>query len=1048
MTGRSTAQLDPARLPNRLDRGIYVCPSEMDAVSPPLPCSHSVRRLFKDLGLDGVLYVGRMPRAVFKRVKQFFPADVRAWQKAVWNHAVTPLLVLLSDTEVRVYSGQSLPAREDQDPDTDRRLVDTFESVADILQFDNAITTIESGELFRDRQAHFDRDNAVDGYLLKNIEAAATRLCESGDPSRHLSLEEAHEFLLRLLFACYLIDREMISGGHFPETSALRRLGREHGLLGVLEGLEATERRDTLCRLFRRIGVLFNGSVFDPDDLEKEEGLLCDQHIDVVMQFLRGDDLGTGQLALGFWAYDFRYIPIEAVSAIYERFLGSGGPGVREETGAYYTPPHLVELVVDIALEKMPTELLDCTVLDPACGSGVFLVAAFNRMAEQWRRENPGRRNLGRARELQRILKTRLFGIDSNETACHIACFSLYLAYLDQLSPRDVEELQGNGVTLPKLLLRKGDAQPADEPRTIINRNFFEPDRQLPRDKFDVIVGNPPWVSRGQVRDPEFLAWVERTEKPVPQKQMACGFMWEARELLAEAGRACLLVPSAILLGQNADFHRAWFRAVSVDRMVDFSDLRKLLFPGAKHPCVAVRYRAVPPANGATLSYEVPKTDIVSQQRGPVVLYDEDVSIVSLAEVLCEAEDQKAPLVWKTRLWGTPRDRRFLQHLADIPALEKLAGEPQAGKRWIKGRGLQARFAGSDENPAWWTHSTPFLDTTGGISFLPSPEDCTSVGNRFDVVHRLPYKEACTPPFVLASQGARPIKVAFVDFTAVFRHSLYVISGPKEDEDLLRFLAAVLKSKLAEYFLFHTSASLGTERDKTHLFELLRLPFPLPEQCEGSARAREIVLEVSHQIAELGHRIRGGKLGLGREEAIRALKSRLEPLIFEYYDVDDSEAMLIEDTLRVSKPSSTPGSPRNVVPALRRPTRDEQSRYAKTLCTALRSHAVPRFKGYINGTITWPPDASVALVTLSKGPKAQDPKEVHDARRLNRSLRRLAGQLPSRRRSLACMRNLKVIEKGRIHITKPLILRSWTRTAALNDADEILGAVLMKKARN
>ena len=66
-----------------------------------------------------------------------------------------------------------------------------------------------------------------------------------------------------------------------------------------------------------------------------------------------------------FWAYDFKYIPIELISAIYETFLDED----RRKTSAYYTPPEIVDFVLN---EVLPFETApqDVSILDPACGSG------------------------------------------------------------------------------------------------------------------------------------------------------------------------------------------------------------------------------------------------------------------------------------------------------------------------------------------------------------------------------------------------------------------------------------------------------------------------------------------------------------------------------------------------------------------------------------------------------------------------------------------------------------------------------------------------------
>ena len=95
----------------------------------------------------------------------------------------------------------------------------------------------------------------------------------------------------------------------------------------------------------------------------------------------------------------------------------------------------LAELVLDRTLAGVP-RLIERRFLDPACGSGIFLVGLFNRLAEEWSRENPKATYDAKLKGLTTILKTNLFGIDKNRSACLIAAFSLYLASLDQFSPR------------------------------------------------------------------------------------------------------------------------------------------------------------------------------------------------------------------------------------------------------------------------------------------------------------------------------------------------------------------------------------------------------------------------------------------------------------------------------------------------------------------------------------------------------------------------------------------------------------------------------------
>lgn len=79
----------------------------------------------------------------------------------------------------------------------------------------------------------------------------------------------------------------------------------------------------------------------------------------------------------------------------------------------------------------------------------------FNRLAEEWRRQNRDALNEARAEALIGIVQRNLCRVDTSETACRITAFSLYLAVLDKLKPRDIQELQRRGRFLPRLVLGK-----------------------------------------------------------------------------------------------------------------------------------------------------------------------------------------------------------------------------------------------------------------------------------------------------------------------------------------------------------------------------------------------------------------------------------------------------------------------------------------------------------------------------------------------------------------------------------------------------------------
>jgi predicted RNA methylase len=999
--------------------------------------------------LDGVLYVGRTPAAYFREVPSITDDLARDLQRCLWNHAIAPILVLASEKKVRVYSGRTRPARPDEAPDGDSRPVRILDITGECLEARQLLEAIETGHFLSEFSESFGRDHTVDRYLLQNLEDLRDQLSKG---AHHLPEEMVHNLLMRLLFTCYLVEREIILGKHFPDPH-LSRLSREGGLGGLLKDLTPAQARETLYSLFGKLKAKFNGTLFD-SDLAGEKQRLRDRDVGVIQAFLQGHEVGTEQLTLGFWAYDFSIIPVETISGIYEHFVKAKGEESQREAGAYYTPPHLAELVIDAALQGRRESLLDMTVLDPSCGSGIFLVGIFNRMAQEWRSQNPTSRNGTRARELLKLLENRVFGVDTLATACRTACFSLYLALLDQLDPPDIHALEGQGQRLPRLFLPSGTKQPSGLPRPIVCGSFFDPELPLARKTFDLVIGNPPWVSRGKATDEFFLKWmsVDRDVR-APQKQMANGFMWKVPDHLEERGTACLLLPSGVILNRTDKFQQAWFGAHAVERIVNLSDLSFILFPGAIRPAVIVRFRKATPADAQFLiEYENPKADRTTLLGGPISIYAEDSAGVRLSDVVASAKAEESSVLWKTHFWGTPRDLRFLGRLRDLPRLEQIVGTARKPKRLICGQGIQPfnPKKGADveklkqerrPGPGWWDEKRLFLDAKAkNLELIVLATDCKPIGNKFPLVHRSRDASLFEPPLVLVSQGSS--KVAFADFPLVFQHALQSIKGGERDAQLLKFLAAVLNSNLATYFFFHTAANWGTERDKVHLFEMLRLPFLLPEDCPDPNRAKEIVAKVAAKLDRLKQQISGG--ALGRSERIEQAKAEIEPLVREYYDVDEYEAMLLQDTIAVSERSSTPASPSTEIPALRKPSSEEQAAYVSTLCGMLNVWA-SRAGFCVSGKVLSASFSGMALVTLSKGNSAQEFSSREAPDKLKDAVRKISAALPKQEGQFLRQRGLRVFDGRHIHILKPLALRFWTRTAALNDADEIAAAILERR---
>lgn len=1008
-----------------------------------------IERAWEDFSLTGVLCVDGIPTIYFKEVsKPLDDAALNELHRRFWNQGVAQTLVIADPKTVRIFSGLAKPQKkETRLSDESIALVETLKRIEFSQNIDSFCHANANGTWYTEHALHYQAGSSVDAYLLDNL-VALRDLLTNGD--NRLPPRTAHALIGRVLFVCYLVDRGIY---RFPEEVHADNLNQ------ALKNRSDTDAINFLYELFTQLKEEFNGSMFD-QDLALEQDQIKPFHIQTLRDFLDGQKPMSPQHNLGFWAYDFKLIPVETISAIYEEFLAHEDPERKRETGAFYTPRFLAEMTLDVAVEGR-IDWHTRRYLDPCCGSGIFLVTLFNRLATRWLLDNPTDENdpegyLRKARGLIDILTNNLRGVDENPTACRLACFSLYIALLDCLSPSDIRTfVLKTRNKLPRLLADDVTEAGPDYIPVVREADFLK-NNGLAENSFDCIIGNPPWQGRGS-------------------KQLALHILEHAERYMTDNGEGCLLLPSKIFLNSTTNqFQAQWLERVTVERVVQLADYRKILFEQAKCPSMVVRYlkRKLEDASHR-IAYDTPKFNPTSKRRGLVTIASPDHKWLSQAQLREAALNDEAPVVWKRWLWGTGRDQRLLEYLGTFPLLSVIAGEPKEGKRWSKGQGFQPDTSGKSTNPKdpWWKADDLFVSARAKaleVSQNLLALDCEPINSRFGRLHRPRDPRIYEAPLVLVSQGFG--KVVFSSFPVLFQHSLQSIAGPREDEDLLLFLTVYLRSSLAKYIMFHTAANWGTERDKVLLEELLRLPFPLPEDAPAP-NAHEVVKKIATRMRYEREaqeslfeecRIRYRKLtGSDEERAVKEwLKSRrtrtkvlqaeLEPLVHDYFGLLAPEKMLVEDTVKVFIPSSTPPtSERLDLPTLQPVTKAKApgyetglAVYAGTLAATLNTWAAERGSDFrVSPSVGADSLSGMAMVTLSLGSDVA-PMVVADLKgELAHWLRRGFDACARETETLRSERELLWFEENRLHIIRPWTLIHWTRTAALNDADTIYGEI-------
>jgi hypothetical protein len=1021
----------------------YSSVDQLDGSAGKAPHSHTLRRAFDQLGIEGVLCQERSPVIYFRQVRKIDPANIITLHRSFWNQGIAPILVIITPDEAHVYSGlippEDAPSATGQGPG----FVEKLDRVQDRLR--SFLLSVETGEYYRAHRHSFDPRKRVDRDLLRNLDATRQKL--NHVQAAQLEHQVLDALLCRLVFTCYLFDRGIIDSAYIKE---LHINDAEH-LRNILAKHRRADAKVDLYRLFSKLGNDFNGDLFTAN-LEAESRQINVAHLDIIADFFHGADVQKGQLA--FWPYDFSFIPIETISTIYEHFLKAAGKAQKKEAGAFYTPRFLAEFVLDVALEG-ETSLLDKRFLDPACGSGIFLVGLFNRLAEEWKLKNPGARYDRRANGLMEILRTNLHGVDSNRSACQITAFSLYLAFLDQLSQPDIRKLLGKWNRLPYLISIPGETGSNPSGETIRCADFFTEAAKFPL-KADIIIGNPPW---GPVKKniPATFAetWCANPcrEFNHPNREKSVPFIWKAPTHLEDGGKVCFVLPHGTLFNHNETairFQQSLFRTHAVDRVVNLTDYRFFLFEESLAPALIIRYNKEKPADSAhSIDYWAPKTDWAVRHAEIVRVLPQDRSRFTVREVLDDLKGEDAPLIWKEKFWATPRDLRLLDRLSLMSRLRDIVCQPGRGapKRWLIAEGFQPFGENDDAGKAQtlFLPSRLFVEATAKeLNFFLGEGDCKQLPSQQVKVRARSNKniKVFEAPHVLVTKGFS--RVAFADFDVSFRHALRGIHGPKSDRNLLIFLAAYLRSDLARFFLFHTSSNWGVYRPEVHVEELLRLPIPLPEDTHNPRRCQAIVHEVAVTVMKAAEE--ASRFFADREAIVRSTQESVGKLIEEYFDISDIERMLIDDTAHIIIPSVQPSLGKLEIATIKPSSAQLRASYTNLLCERLNGWAMQKYK--VHGKTVADSSIGVGMVVLEKTRREEKPTQLSSTDgELLKTIDNLQQTAAKGHGVFELVRGLKVFHKNLLYITKPIGQRFWTNTAALNDADDIAATILTRSNR-
>ncbi len=673
------------------------------------------------------------------------------------------------------------------------------------------------------------------------------------------SKELLPETIDKLLIVCILVKfLEEIKDDNGKHT--LRSIYKEHKVKSFAEALEEQK----YLSILKELASEFNGNIFY-NFLDEETQHIEQTDLKLVADFLRATlDIPTGQFFL--WEqYNFNHLPVELISSIYENFLP-------KEKGVVYTPPFLVNFLID---EVMPLDKAETyfsrnqfKVLDPSCGSGVFLVAAYKRMLQWWAvnhyDEKTQEIKFPDKEVCQNILEYNIFGVDVSSIATLISIFSLTIAFLDKLEPKEI----WNNLKLNSL------------EDNIKKQNFFEWATVAIEEgtKFDLVIGNPPFNPMSGIKKKDAVSESQIQQfgisnKDIPNNNFALKFFEGA---MFFGKKTCLVLPSNVLLYDKSKSAQKYRNRIltkfTIEKIFDFTHLRRKLFGRVDTPVCVVLANSTE-SQGQKIEHTVIKRISSIEKKIAFEIDHYDRHFVPHDW----ATDEKKQFVWKTNLLGGGRLFHLIYRLSLLPTLKDFI---YSKNNWKEIRGFESGTELVKESQ----------DRIIDITESGEPEIDRDVDiHSSNLKDKFMYK----PPFIIIDQvlGKNSLPACFIPKNNNFTQKKYLyynrdfigISAPQEDEntleDLYRFIQVIKTDNQLNYQFYAVCISsncLILHETAIRKGDILSLPYLLENEDYLNLSETEKILQedVLEYYIHLGKAISGK--GQGRKLHEKVSQKQLE----------------------------------------------------------------------------------------------------------------------------------------------------------------------------
>ncbi len=835
-------------------------------------------------------------------------------RRYAWS-AKLPISILTDFQEMAIYDCRLRPKPSDK-PSIGRvrlytytQYVDSFEEIYNLLSKDAVLKG--SFDKFAESERQKRGTTEVDAEFLKEIESWREVL------AKDIAIKNPKLSIRELNFAVQLtIDRIIFL--RMCEDRGIEHYGQIQNLLNG-------------TNTYRRLREIF----YHADD--KYNSGLFDFRTDRLTPELKIEDKPLKDIFKNLYypesPYEFSVLGADILGHVYEQFLGKvirlteghrakveEKPEVRKAGGVYYTPTYIVEYIVKNTVGKLcegktPRQISSLRILDPACGSGSFLLGAYQYLLDyhlNWyltrhsKKGNvaqgfsPAPKEIYQGRggqwyltiqEKKRILLNNIYGVDIDPQAVEVTKLSLLLKVLEGENQDTLERQMrlfreralpdlgsnikcGNSLIGPDFY--QGKQMNFLDNEEIYRINAFDWEKEfsdiMKQGGFDAVIGNPPYGAWFQAAEATYFSQQYKVFGGV--KDVYTCFIERGLGLLSKGGRLSYIVPSAWIGGP--DYAR--LRSVLLHYRIE----RLILLPFDVFPKAYVDTTIV------VISNETPGTSHLIQTH--VFGKREKLTRIELEQ----AEYKRV----KQRDWQATEDHKFVLDPETVYLLRRLRvncphtlSDVVHMKRGVLfDKSLLTSKPISDQSHRYFEGNVYRYKINVianqwiefGDKMRERPKEFFWFEGRRLLLRRLVNRR-------------QQLMAALTEVTFITNKNLYTVRVRDNNIDI-RVLLGVLNSKLISFlYIKQVTQAVKDDFPQVTIKDILSLPFPsatiIAEHAPRMVELVEQMLSLHKQL--VAAKTPDNKTRLQRQ--IDAIDHQIDYLVYELYELTKEEIRIVED---------------------------------------------------------------------------------------------------------------------------------------------------------